>query len=97
MRFSLFIITALLFLDASLGASEPGLAGAPDFNKLGIKYSLRKTTDPIPNRIHVLRVDLAANKVKPRVALGPDPDGDGPAEVSLTDPRKLGSGRGWPG
>ena len=25
------------------------------------------------------------------VALGPDPDGDGPAEVSLTDPRKLAS------
>ena len=92
MRFSLFIITALLFLDARLETSEPGLAGAPDLNKLGIKYSLRKTTDPIPNRIHVLRVDLAANKVKPRVALGPDPDGAGPAEVSLTDPRKLAAG-----
>ena len=91
MRIFLSIITGLLFLDASLGADEPKLTGAPDLNELGIKYTLKKSTDPIPNKIHVLRVDLALNKVKSAVALGPDPDGDGPAEVSLTDPRKLAS------
>jgi hypothetical protein len=74
-----------------LGAPAPKLAGAPDLNELGIKYTLKKSTDPIPNKIHVLRIDLALNKVNPKVALGPDPDGDGPAEVSLTDPRKLAS------
>ena len=58
-------------------------------NERGITYTLKKSNDPIPNRIHILRVDLALDKVKPVVALGPDPDGDGPAEVSLTDPRKL--------
>ena len=92
MRFFFFIITGLLFLDASSVASEPGLIGTSDLNALGIQYALRKKTDPIPNRIHVLRIDLSAKKVKPRVALGPDPDGDGSAEVSLTDPRKLAAG-----
>ena len=92
MRFFFFIIIGLLFLDASSVASEPGLIGTSDLNALGIQYALRKKTDPIPNRIHVLRIDLSAKKVKPRVALGPDPDGDGPAEVSLTDPRKLAAG-----
>ena len=92
MRFFFFIITGLLFLDASSVASEPGLIGTSDLNALGIQYALRKKTDPIPNRIHVLRIDLGAKKVSPRVALGPDPDGDGPAEVSLTDPRKLAAG-----
>ena len=91
MRIFLSIITGLLFLSPSLGATEPKLTGAPDLNELGIKYTLIESTDPTPNKIHVLRVDLVLNKVKPAVALGPDPDGDGPAEVSLTDPRKLAS------
>ena len=91
MRFFLSIITGLLFLDVCLWAAEPKLTGAPDLNELGIKYTLKKSTDPILNKIHVLRINLALNKVKPAVALGPDPDGDGPAEVSLTDPRKLAS------
>jgi len=91
MRIFLSIITGLLFLSPSLGATEPKLTGAPDLNELGINYTLKESTDPIPNKIHVLRVDLVLNKVKPAVTLGPDPDGDGPAEVSLTDPRKLAS------
>lgn len=62
-----------------------------DLKKLGITYTLQESTEPIPNKIHVLRINLALNKVKPKVALSPDPDGDGPAEVSLTDPRKLAS------
>ena len=92
MRVLLFLVIGLLCPGVGLGATEPGPVDAPDLAKLGIRYSLRKTTDPIPNRIHVLRIDLGANKVKPRVALGPDPDGAGPAEVALTDPRKLAAG-----
>ena len=91
MRFFLSITTGFLFWNASLGAPAPKLTGAPDLNELGINYTLKESTDPIPNKIHVLRVDLVLNKVKPAVTLGPDPDGDGPAEVSLTDPRKLAS------
>ncbi len=92
MRVLLFLVIGLICPGAGLGATEPGPVDAPDLDKLGIRYSLRKTTDPIPNRIHVLRIDLGANKVKPRVVLGPDPDGAGPAEVALTDPRKLAAG-----
>ncbi|MBA62658.1 MAG: hypothetical protein CMJ76_09870 [Planctomycetaceae bacterium] len=55
----------------------------------GIAFSQKKVDTPIPNQIHILRIDLSLGKAKPRVALGPDPDGDGPAEVALTDPRKL--------
>ena len=64
----------------------------PVLSERGIIYTIKTTNDPIPNRINILRVDLALDKVKPVVVLGPDPDGDGPAEVSLTDPRKLAAG-----
>ena len=91
MRIFFSIITALFFANVSLGASADKVSGASGLKELGITYTLKKSTDPIPNKIHVLRIDLGLNKVKPNVALGPDPDGDGPAEVALTDPRKLAS------
>ena len=62
MRIFLSIITGLLFLSPSLGATEPKLTGASDLNELGIKYTLKKSTDPILNKIHVLRINLALNK-----------------------------------
>ena len=89
MRNFFSIITALFFANVSPGASADKVSGASGLKELGISYTLKKSTDPIPNKIHVLCIDLGLNKVKPKVALGPDPDGDGPAEVSLTDPRKL--------
>ena len=51
MRVPILLVIGLLYLDASLGAVEPGPVDAPELNKLGIQYSLRKTTKPIPNRI----------------------------------------------
>jgi hypothetical protein len=56
---------------------------------LGVVYELQKLAEPRPNRVHVLRVDLAAERVQPVVVVAPDPDGEGPAEAALTDPRKL--------
>ncbi len=91
MRIFLSIITALFFENVSLGASADKVPGASGLKELGITYTLKKSTDPIPNKIHVLRIDLGLSRVKPKVVLGPDPDGDGPAEVALTDPRKLAS------
>ena len=79
----------LLLATCQSPLAEPREADALKLNELGIKYTLKQSTEPIPNRIHVLRIDLSLNKVKPTVALGADPDGDGPAEVSLTDPRNL--------
>ena len=86
-----FIILVIKCSIFSLTAVEPESENTTDLGKLGINYTLKKSTEPIPNRIHVLRINLASKKIKPKVALGPDPDGEGPAEVSLTDPRKLAS------
>jgi hypothetical protein len=91
MRVFFSIITALFFAKVSQKASAINVAGASGLKELGITYTLKKSADPIPNKIHVLRIDLGLNNVKPKVVLGPDPDGDGPAEVALTDPLKLAS------
>jgi len=88
MKFIALSIT-LLLASCQSPLAEPGETNALKLNELGIKYTLKQSTEPIPNRIHVLRIDLSLKKVKPTVALGADPDGDGPAEVSLTDPRNL--------
>ena len=86
-----FIILVIKCSIFSLTAVEPESENTTDLGELGINYTLKKSNEPIPNRIHVLRINLASKKIKPKVALGPDPDGEGPAEVSLTDPRKLAS------
>ena len=91
MHIFLKIIPILVLSNAASSAIEPKSESSTHISEQGIQYSLKKSTDPIPNRIHVLRIDLASKKIKPKVALGPDPDGDGPAEVALTDPRKLAS------
>ena len=46
--------------------------------ELGIKYDLKKLDKPIPNRIHILRINLSSKKLEPKVELGPDPDENGP-------------------
>ena len=79
------------FCSACVTPNERNPAVATGLNNLGINYRLIELTDPIPNKIHILRINLALNKVKPQVVLGEDPDGDGPAEAALTDPRKLAS------
>ena len=91
MMWLIVIICILLSLDFVPAAPEVSPETAPDLKELGINYTLKKSTSPVPNRIHVLRIDLAPGKVEPAVVLGPDPDGDGPVEASLTDPRKMAS------
>lgn len=46
-------------------------------------------TAPRPLRLHFLRLDLRDPRLEPCVLLGADPDGTGPAEATLTDPRQL--------
>ncbi|MEC7357502.1 MAG: phosphodiester glycosidase family protein [Verrucomicrobiota bacterium] len=91
MQIFLKIIPLLVLSNAASSAIEPKSESSTHISEQGIQYSLKKSTEPIPNRIHVLRIDLASKKIKPKVVLGPDPDGEGPAEVALTDPRKLAS------
>ena len=56
---------------------------------LGLEYRLQELEEPRPNRVHILRVDLANRSIQPAVVIAADPDGDGPAEAALTDPLKL--------
>jgi len=55
----------------------------------GIKYQLMELDDPRPNRVHILRIDLSKGKIRPVVVIAEDPDGNGPAEATLTNPLKL--------
>lgn len=80
---------------AALLIAAAGCATAPDGQGLrgrGLDYLLLERTEPRPNRVHVLRVDLAGGGIEPAVLLADDPDGDGPAEAALTDPLELASG-----
>jgi hypothetical protein len=64
-------------------------AHAADPETLGVTYRLDTISEPRPNRVHLLRIDLSRDRVRPKVVIANDPDGDGPAEAALTDPRKL--------
>lgn len=64
-----------------------------DLKALGVEYQLQELKEPRPNRVHVLRLDLAKGKIRPAVVLADDPDGDGPAEAALTSPLKLARDR----
>jgi hypothetical protein len=76
------------------GAAEP-LAAPPTAHlaALGLTYEARVLTTPRPLRLHLVRVDLGAGKVVPRVLVAPDPDGAGPAETTLTPPAALIAGQ----
>lgn len=60
-----------------------------------IQYSEQTRSEPRPLRMHVLRIDLQAPEVELAVAVGDDPDGDGPAEAQLTGPRTLAGRAGF--
>ena len=79
----------VLFLTAGCAPVRGGL----DLKALGLAYQLKELKEPRPNRVHVLRVDLASRKIRPAVVIGADPDGDGPAESALADPLKLANDR----
>ena len=74
-----------------------GCASAGDGRDLqprALEYRLQELKDPRPNRVHILRVDLAADRgIRPAVVIAAAPAGDGPAEAALTDPLKLASNR----
>ena len=78
MRFEHLIISIVAFCSACVTPNEHNSSVATDLNDLGINYRQIELTDPIPNKIHILSVNLALNRVKPQVVLGRDPDGDEP-------------------
>ncbi len=80
-------VCALYLLSFTTGCVSTG--NGTHFDELGLEYQFRELTDPIPNRVHVLRVNLANREIEPWVVIADDPDGDGPAIAALTDPFNL--------
>ena len=91
MRLLHLIISIITVLNISLTAAETKIENSTNLSELGIKYINKKTTEPLDNSIHILQINLKSKLVRPKVELGPDPDGEGKAEASLSDPRKLAS------
>jgi hypothetical protein len=54
-----------------------------------VEYKTITRVTPRSLSIHMVRIDLADPDRELAVVAGPDPDGDGPAESQLIDPRKL--------
>ena len=77
---------------AETPAASP--AAAPPGRTSAIQYSEQTRSEPRPLRLHVLRIDLQAPEWEVAVAVGDDPDGDGPAEAQLTGPRTLAARAG---
>lgn len=87
------LVPSLTLLLLAAGCMTAPPAQSPDLRAWGATYHLRTLGDPRPIRAHILRVDLAAGKAVPAVAVAADPDGDGPAETALTPPLDLIKGR----
>ena len=62
---------------------------APALEAYGIKHHELEREVPRINRIQALQIGLSNPKIKPAVIIGPDPDGDGPAETALSNPLEL--------
>tara|TARA_B100000902_G_scaffold90950_3_gene94582 strand:+ start:7224 stop:8081 length:858 start_codon:yes stop_codon:yes gene_type:complete len=91
MRLLHLIISIITVSNISLTAVETKIENSTNLSELGIKYINKKATEPLDNSIHILQINLKSKLVRPKVELGPDPDGEGKAEASLSDPRKLAS------
>jgi hypothetical protein len=63
--------------------------GKGGVGKYGLEYELQTTETPRINRIHVLKLDLSRDKIKLAPVIPADPDGEGPADSTLTNPFKL--------
>ena len=86
-RSAVTLTCVIAILSATAGCASRTEEG--DLEALGLIYELQELREPRPNRVHVLRVDFSSRKLHPAVVIPADPDGDGPAEVALTDPVKL--------
>ena len=81
---------AILFMAAGCASAK----GEYAIQTKGGEYQLRVLTEPRPNRVHILRVDLAAGKAEVAVVVAADPDGGEPDEAMLTSPLKLADSQG---
>jgi len=60
-----------------------------------VVYRSELRTDPRPLAIHILQVDLHTAADRLGVAVGKEPDGSGPADAQLENPRRLAGEAGF--
>lgn len=84
-------ILLLLAVAVWLGTTAPqGTFGQDTIPPL--QYDTEVRTEPRPLRLFRLTVDLESPELELQVLMADDPDGEGPAETTLTPPRELASG-----
>ena len=85
--------TPFLFAAEASAPAKPMLARLPASPEADQPAAVAEWTEeratPRPLRLHFLRADLRDPRIEPCVIVADDPDGDGPAEASLTKPADL--------
>ncbi len=59
------------------------------FSAEPFQYRSETRLQPRPLKIHILTFDLRNPEIRFIILMGKDPDGEGPAEASLSDPKRL--------
>ncbi|HJN17133.1 MAG TPA: phosphodiester glycosidase family protein [Armatimonadota bacterium] len=82
---SLLLLASITWAaDVAILEAAPGAEGDSP-----IAYWAEQWETPRPVRLHFLRVDLASPGIEVLAIVGEDPDGEGPAEATLTRPTQL--------
>jgi len=84
-----FMVLSTVLMPSFITTGCVSVSNEQKLNELGLHYHFRHISSPRPNRVHVLRVNLANKNIQPAVVIAKDPDGNGPAEAALTHPFKL--------
>lgn len=87
----LALLLVLLAVRGGVTCGEPRAAALPDHLLLapGLEVRAVRSDQPRPLRLWTVRIDLGEPGLEALAAAGADPDGAGPAEAALTDPRRL--------
>lgn len=83
------IATGLAVVLTLVSVDRSTAAGRELLSEHGMKYHLETLSAPRPIRVHILKIDLTRPDIELRMEATPDPDGAGPADSVLTDPREL--------
>jgi len=85
------LLVVLTILCSAAVADDSPPASLVITNDTAIRYRSETRTVPRPLVLHWLTIDLSHSAYELAVAVGEDPDGDGPIEAVLTRPQQLAS------
>ncbi|XZE37055.1 phosphodiester glycosidase family protein [Pirellulaceae bacterium SH501] len=91
-----FILPALVVIILISFASDWGQCEQPNWRLPdGVQYSYEERKSPRPLRIHRLTFDLSQHSIPIGISAAPDPDAEGPAEISLKSPDRHAKDSGF--